>query len=137
MSSILLYHIILILNLALAVVSQHQPTVVVVEQGTLQGRTERFEDDYLGVYKDIDVYQGVPYAEAPIDDLRFRAPVPKAAWGDDGEIYNATYPRDICMQYVFEAIFFTVGEDCLFLNIYVPNPKVSLLEYMNMASINP
>ncbi|XP_072048619.1 uncharacterized protein [Amphiura filiformis] len=94
--------------------------IVTVEQGQILGDTVHFENEYLGVQKDIDVFLGIPYAEPPVGDRRFRASLPKEPWSE-GEIYNATYNRDICMQTTTEP--FTISEDCLHLNVYAPNPK--------------
>ncbi|XP_072049932.1 cholinesterase 2-like [Amphiura filiformis] len=96
-----------------------QPTVM-VEQGKILGETIRFENDYLDIQKDIDVFLGIPYAEPPVGERRFKAPLPKEPWSGD-EVYNATYTRDICVQTTEEP--FPMSEDCLHLNVYVPNPK--------------
>src|SRR5690349_18954161 len=62
-------------------------------------------------------FLGIPYAEPPIGDLRFRSPVAHAPW---------TEPRDArrkgsaCAQ---NALGLRVGsEDCLFLNVHTPSP---------------
>ncbi len=98
--------------------------IVRVEQGQILGETIHFEDDFLNIQKDIDVFLGIPYAEPPVGDRRFEAPLPKAPWSAD-DVYNATYPRDICMQappgYGDDV---SMSEDCLHLNVYAPNPKV-------------
>ena len=101
--------------------------IVEVQQGRILGITERFTDEFLGVDRGIDAFLGVPYAEPPVGQKRFAPPEPKSSWDD--ELYNATYQRAICMQYYFEALFFEVSEDCLFLNIFVPTPTVSLSRF--------
>ncbi|XP_072020501.1 cholinesterase-like [Amphiura filiformis] len=113
--------------IALIAVVNSQP-IVDVEQGSILGKTERFTDEFLGINKDIDMFLGIPYAEPPLGERRFSPPIAKESWGDD--IYNATYQREVCMQYVFEAIFFEVSEDCLFMNIFVPNPAPSAAPVM-------
>ncbi len=112
--SVFLYQLVLVLS----------KPIVTVEQGQIRGETIHFEDDFLNIQKDIDVFLGIPYAEPPVGDRRFEAPLPKAPWSAD-DIYNATYPRDICMQGppIYDA---TMSEDCLHLNVYAPKPKVSL-----------
>ena len=102
-----------------------QPTVQ-VEQGQIQGKTVPFHNEYLDIHEDIDVFLGIPYAEPPVGEGRFSPPLPKDPWGED-EVYNATYNRDICVQTGLEAVFFSQSEDCLHLNVYAPNPKVSLI----------
>ncbi|XP_072048631.1 cholinesterase-like [Amphiura filiformis] len=115
---------IIIAGLLSYVALSHCQPMVTVEQGTLMGKMESFENDFLGMNKDIDVYLGIPYAEPPVGERRFTPPLRKEPWNED-EIYNATYIRDICMQVGSEAELFSVSEDCLHLNIYAPNPKPS------------
>ena len=102
-----------------------QPTVR-VEQGIILGKTVHFENEYLGIKKDLDLYLSIPYAEPPVGERRFAAPLPKEPWGDE-EVFNATYFRDICIQAGDDSYPFPMSEDCLYLNIYTPNPVVSSL----------
>ncbi|XP_072039265.1 acetylcholinesterase-like [Amphiura filiformis] len=96
---------------------QAQP-VVRVEQGLLMGKTVMFsEQEYINIDRELDVYEGVPFAEPPV---RFEHPVKKMTW--DGT-YNATYVRPSCYQ---DSLFsradgLEVSEDCLYLNMYVPH----------------
>ncbi len=83
------------------------PPEVTTPLGVVQGLRG---DDYLG-------FLGIPYAEPPVGDLRFRSPVARGPW---------TEPRDArrkgsaCAQ---NALGLRVGsEDCLFLNVHTPNP---------------
>ncbi|XP_013395721.1 cholinesterase 1 [Lingula anatina] len=67
-------------------------------------------------------YMAVPYAEAPVGDLRFRKPVPKAAWE---WVLNATKEGPSCVQMMDPSLSqfienTDISEDCLHLNIYVP-----------------
>ncbi|XP_077983973.1 uncharacterized protein LOC144438702 [Glandiceps talaboti] len=84
--------------------------------GTLQGTTVSFE----GV--SVDIYKGVRYAEAPIGERRFSKPTPYAS--REG-IYDATEFGPSCPQSMvgFPDGFLPntdISEDCLMLNIYVP-----------------
>ena len=99
--------------------------MVEVEQGMVEGKTVPFQNDFIGIDENIDVFLGIPFAEPPLGECRFTAPIPKAPWAE-GEVYDATYFRDICVQANLETIFFTTSEDCLHLNVYAPNPKVRL-----------
>ncbi|XP_022105591.1 acetylcholinesterase-1-like [Acanthaster planci] len=75
--------------------AQGSPTVT-VQQGILVGTTETFqESQFINVNKTIDVFKGIPFAEPPVGQLRFRPPVAKGPW--DGT-YDATYFRDACVQ---------------------------------------
>jgi para-nitrobenzyl esterase len=69
----------------------------------------------------VKAFLGLPYAAAPVGDLRWRAPQPPARWKD---VRNATNFGAHCAQNpLFEDVVFEDGggsEDCLFLNVYAP-----------------
>ncbi len=68
-------------------------------------------------------WYGIPYAEAPIDSLRWRAPMLKEK---SNKIIKATSFSDVCFQnrsfvdYSDENGSYIGSEDCLYLNIYSP-----------------
>ena len=72
--------------------------------------------------KGIEVYKGIPYAEPPIGDLRFRPPVAKEPW--EGVLDATKYGPCAFQGYIiFEEMFGKLGpesEDCLTLNIWTP-----------------
>ena len=108
----------LILVLILIISNSYAQPIVEVEQGFLMGKTVTFsEHEYINIDKELDVYEGIPFAESPV---RFEYPVKKTAW--DGT-YNATYLRPSCFQDSLWVIMdqLEVSEDCLYLNIYVPH----------------
>uniref|UniRef100_A0A915J8N1 Carboxylesterase type B domain-containing protein n=1 Tax=Romanomermis culicivorax TaxID=13658 RepID=A0A915J8N1_ROMCU len=75
-----------------------------------------------------EIYLGVPYAQPPIGELRFKYPLPPKPWAD---VYDATYERPWCIQfwYTDERIDKRPqSEDCLYLTIYVPRPVVKGIE---------
>jgi len=66
----------------------------------------------------VDIYRGVPYAQAPVNNLRWRAPQPLPRWSG---VREARRFGAACMQppspyYDHPA----VSEDCLFLNVWAP-----------------
>jgi carboxylesterase type B len=61
--------------------------------------------------KTIYAFRGVRYAKPPINNLRFKPPVPVEQWTN---IYNATVDGPVCPQPSDDPI----SEDCLFLNVY-------------------
>lgn len=71
------------------------------------------------------VWRGIPYAEPPIGERRFRAPIPASGWKGTRD---ATRFGSACPQYASETNTeeaFSKGdvvgnEDCLFLNVYAP-----------------
>src|SRR5271169_2917387 len=58
-----------------------------VEQGLLSG--------VAGASPDVQVFKGVPFAGAPVADLRWRAPKPAAKWTG---VRDASEFSAICMQ---------------------------------------
>nr|XP_016942030.1 venom carboxylesterase-6 [Drosophila suzukii] len=70
-------------------------------------------------------FMGVPYAEPPLGDLRFRAPVAKGFW--EGERL-AIKDAPICLQRdPFRRDMIIEGsEDCLYINVYTPErPRIN------------
>lgn len=71
------------------------------------------------------VWQGIPYAKAPVGDLRWRAPQPPLPWKDTREALHFGLP---CTQYASPLGGVTsaapgtpIGsEDCLYANVYAP-----------------
>ncbi len=97
---------------------------------TTKGSVQGYEDD------GIEAFLGIPYAAAPIGELRFKPPQAATEW--EG-IYDATSLGAPCMQMYaasgsrvsdftrqMQSIFPTSGEakidneDCLFLNVWTP-----------------
>lgn len=65
----------------------------------------------------------IPFAEPPINELRFKAPIAKTPWSG---VLNCTEFGDVCMQTVIGGAF-KASEDCLFLNVFTKNiPVVGL-----------
>ncbi|XP_063531902.1 esterase FE4-like [Cydia strobilella] len=81
--------------------------IVTVKQGQLQGATDTLYDG--STYY---CFKGIPYAQAPLGQLRFRAPLPPKSW--EG-IRQATEYGSICAQ---TDTVFQGSEDCLFLNVF-------------------
>ena len=81
-------------------------------------------------FRDVDVWYGVPYAQPPVGDLRFRHPRPVDPWN---EVKETTKKPNSCVQ-VKDTMFpgflgsemwnanTQLNEDCLYLNIAVPQP---------------
>ncbi len=68
------------------------------------------------------VWKGIPFAAAPVGDLRWAAPHPAPAWSG---VRDADHWGDRCMQSGLMAIERTVSkegmsEDCLYLNVWRP-----------------
>lgn len=67
------------------------------------------------------VWSGIPYAQAPIGNLRWKAPQPISS--SPTQNYNALQAGNICTQLADGKV---VGdEDCLYLNIYRPHTSAN------------
>ncbi|XP_049885046.1 juvenile hormone esterase-like [Pectinophora gossypiella] len=75
--------------------------------------------------RQISAFTSIPFAQPPLQSLRFKAPVSLAAW--KGKL-DATKPSPMCVQrnpYIRQKEI--VGqEDCLYLNIYTPRNENEL-----------
>jgi para-nitrobenzyl esterase len=79
----------------------------------------------------VHAFLGIPYAAAPVGDLRWKPPVPAAKW--DG-VRKATEFGSHCMQtnVYGDMVFPDAGgsEDCLSLNVWVPTKAQGKLPVM-------
>ena len=96
------------------------PDVVVTLPGgsRLKGRRLRGADTFLGV----------PFAAAPVGELRWAAPAPLESWGAT-KVFDATRHGARCMPLVYSSLSLTAdrasgsagnSEECLNLNIFTP-----------------
>lgn len=69
-----------------------------------------------------DTYLGIPYAEAPVGDLRWRPPEPHLPWHS---VLDATSFGRHCLQATAKSKQLNASEDCLFLNVYVPRRQLA------------
>ncbi|KAJ8968659.1 hypothetical protein NQ314_002182, partial [Rhamnusium bicolor] len=92
---------------------QEQELIVEISTGQVKGRLAHTVDTYKAYY----AFQGIPYAEPPIGNLRFRAPVPAKRW--EG-LLTTQEDEHKCIQNMDPK----GSEDCLYINVFVP--KVSI-----------
>ncbi len=78
---------------------------------TFYGRIKGTYND--GVYR----FLGIPYAKAPLGELRFRDPQAPDPW--DGVIKADKYPKNPIQKYK-DMDFHYLSEDCLYMNLWVP-----------------
>ncbi len=81
-----------------------------------------------GFVKDgVAEFLGIPYAAAPVGNLRWRPPQPHTSWR---QVLNTTNYGPICPADRDNSILRTRqrDEDCLFLNIFTPGTKPSRAE---------
>jgi para-nitrobenzyl esterase len=97
--------------LAVPQVALAQSTEVAVDSGALRGSAA---DGVLS-------WKGIPFAQPPVGDLRWRAPQPVMPWQG---VRNATEYSHDCMQIPFPSDAAPLGtepaEDCLYANVWRP-----------------
>ena len=109
--------------------------VVKTKTGSLKGKAIKIEynptNDVKTLQKQkVNAFLGIPYAEKPIGDLRFKQSVAMKNWTG---MFDATNLPNSCFQVVDNSIPQLKGrqmwnpstklsEDCLYLNIWTPNP---------------
>lgn len=100
--------------------------VVETQQGILLG-------EWAGADGSISVFKGIPYALPPVGERRWRAPEPPTGW--QGERLATDFGPD-CMQQTYPqgSFFYRPGrlssEDCLYLNVWAPEPAEEPLPVM-------
>ena len=72
-------------------------------------------------------FLGIPYAAPPLNELRWKPPQPHARWST---ALDATKPGNECAQMNVMRPGVGRSEDCLFLNVYTPNPPRTAMPVM-------
>ena len=95
--------------------------IINTKSGQIQGQ------EIAGIHQ----YLGIPYAEPPFGELRFRPPQRRAPWQGvlSAQQYGAACPQGR----VSATDPLVIGEDCLNLNIWTPDPSASDLPVMVWA----
>lgn len=79
----------------------------------------------------VSSWKGIPFAQPPVGDLRWRAPQPVEPW--DG-VFDATEYANDCMQLPFPSDAAPLGtppaEDCLYMNVWRPDSDATDLPVM-------
>ncbi|XP_037574747.1 uncharacterized protein LOC119456998 [Dermacentor silvarum] len=110
----------LLCPLSVLCVRREQPSsdaLAYTKSGVLRGSTQ------MVMGKPVDTFFGIPFAQPPVGDLRFKKPVPVKPWGG---IRNATRLPPPCVQIELELpMTWTkskqpASEDCLYLNVWAP-----------------
>lgn len=83
-----------------------------IESGRVIGRYLTSESG-----RTIRAFMGIPYAEPPVGDLRFRSPVKVKLWHG---VLLAQKEPPMCTQKDSRSTIVEGQEDCLYLNVYAP-----------------
>ncbi|XP_065224411.1 esterase E4-like [Planococcus citri] len=107
--------------------------VIETVAGKIQGRA------FESVLNKAEYYAflGIPYAKPPVGYLRFQVSQPVDHWHG---IYPAYYEKSICPQiYFVTELIGMSAEDCLYLNVYVPQVSPLTLLYIprKIVSLKP
>jgi para-nitrobenzyl esterase len=102
---------------AFAILCAAFATVPSLAQSLLRLRTDAGEIE--GVFEDgLRVFRGIPYAAAPVGELRWRAPRPHVPWSGVRAAYEF---GAACPQAPSKDVkHFDMSEDCLTLNVWAP-----------------
>ncbi|XP_014236840.1 esterase B1-like [Trichogramma pretiosum] len=77
-------------------------------------------------------FKGIPFAESPEGELRFKPPVEKNRWTD---VLLATREGDACMQYDGFNLSMIGSEDCLYLNVYTPHTNFKSINRSDLKAV--
>ncbi|XP_034398467.1 bile salt-activated lipase-like [Cyclopterus lumpus] len=83
--------------------------VVQTDKGLVEGRSHR-----MGLFRTVDVFKGVPFADVP---GKWEKPKPHPGWSG---VLKAHQYRDRCLQVTLLQTKTQGSDDCLYLNIFVP-----------------
>ena len=84
----------------------------------LETRSGVVEGEYVNGGR-VEAFKGIPFARAPVGELRWKAPLREASW--NGTTKKTKKWSDACMQRrdgLIDAPPLAVSEDCLYLNVY-------------------
>ena len=120
-----LAHFLLFLQEVIVIHGGHSHVIRLTENGKIRGTRHHVHG------KAVEVFYGIPFAQPPLGNLRFKAPIQIDPWDD---VLDATNKPRTCMQgYDYMLGNFSGAqvwnpntephEDCLYLNVWVPRVR--------------
>ncbi|CAG9560138.1 unnamed protein product [Danaus chrysippus] len=108
--------------------------VINVKEGKLRGCVEKLHNG-----QEYYSFKGIPYAEPPVGDLRFKAPIPPKPWSGTRD---ALEHGPNCPHFdIFSVTGENVDENCLFLNVYTPtlqtDSKLPVMFFIHGGDVDP
>ncbi len=98
--------------------------IAMTPTGNIKGFSYYYQAPNTEVQQQILAWRGIPFAQPPVGDLRWKAPKPLPTPSDLNHVYDALSYAEPCVQ--FGGGGTAIGsEDCLYLNVYsILNPAV-------------
>ncbi|CRK97482.1 CLUMA_CG010871, isoform A [Clunio marinus] len=90
-----------------------------IQQGLIRGEIEFYD-----IFRSHISYKGIPYGQAPVGELRWRAPKPAQGWNGirSGSLFGPNCPQ-IGSPIIGTRQMFVTHEDCLYINVFTPNER--------------
>ena len=98
--------------LAIPVIAADSAPTAAVAGGQIRGGVLEHVSEQGGA-----VFKGIPFAQPPVADLRWRPPLPAKSWTG---VRDATAFGAPCAQNSGNRVMENSQEDCLFLNVWTP-----------------
>lgn len=93
-------------------ITRSRAEIISIEDGLIEGRLMETRSTEL-----FHSFLKIPFAESPVDELRFVAPVKKRPW--DGILDCTSYGPNCMQPNIWDRT--NISEDCLYLNVFTKN----------------
>ena len=106
-----LFHLFVTVSIGLFAVLDAQAREIRTDRGAIKGETTE---------QGMHIFRGIPFAAAPVGDLRWKPPQDVAAWEDvrDATSFGGVCPQGDTLSRMMGETMPPVTEDCLYLNIW-------------------